>query len=352
MRTITLIFSLVLLSNTLNAQHVFNGNIDNDRWQNEVYLSVIEDYRKISSIYDEQIISKVSTDSTGFFQFSGNQLNSTNKIYKIHVDNCSTHSQGSNHFEGHCNDSKEILFIAKGNDSIQFPLSFEDEMFCSIQSTNPKTSAFIKIDSLKEDMRFAYSEYRSEANRKLNNKKWFKTLQDYGKSLNEPIAELYIYSFLSDRSNSLHEYYLEDLKSNPYYNNLLIRLKETYPDALYTKQYEDELTSDKYIISTTPKDANIPWHYVLISLLVLSVLGNLYFWLSIKKQKTKKLSVVKEQLTKQEQNILNLLLDSKTNKDIAETLFVSVSTVKTHVNNIYKKLNVQSRDEVKSLFSK
>ncbi|RKE92013.1 response regulator transcription factor [Ichthyenterobacterium magnum] len=352
MRIITLIFSLVLLSNTLNAQHVFNGNIDNDRWQNEVYLSVIEDYRKISSIYDEQIISKVSTDSTGFFQFSGNQLNPTNKIYKIHVDNCSTYSQGSNHFEGHCNDSKEILFIAKGNDSIQFPLSFEDEMFCSIQSTNPKTSAFIKIDSLKEDMRFAYSEYRSEANRKLNNKKWFKTLQDYGKNLNEPIAELYIYSFLSDRSNSLHEYYLEDLKNNPYYNNLLIRLKETYPDALYTKQYEAELTSDKYIISTTTKDANIPWHYVLILLLVLSVLGNLYFWLSIKKQKSKKLSVVKEQLTKQEQNILNLLLDSKTNKDIAEALFVSVSTVKTHVNNIYKKLNVQSRDEVKSLFNK
>ena len=40
------------------------------------------------------------------------------------------------------------------------------------------------------------------------------------------------------------------------------------------------------------------------------------------------------------------------NKDIAEALFVSVSTVKTHVNNVYKKLNVQTRKEVKNLFIK
>jgi DNA-binding CsgD family transcriptional regulator len=44
-------------------------------------------------------------------------------------------------------------------------------------------------------------------------------------------------------------------------------------------------------------------------------------------------------------------LEDKSNKDIADTLFVSLSTVKTHVNNVYRKLNVQTRDEVKSLFN-
>ncbi len=61
-------------------------------------------------------------------------------------------------------------------------------MFCNIKSSNPKTNAFVKIDSLREDMKFAYSEFRSEANRKLNDKKWFKTFQDFGKELNEPLA--------------------------------------------------------------------------------------------------------------------------------------------------------------------
>ena len=54
----------------------------------------------------------------------------------------------------------------------------------------------------------------------------------------------------------------------------------------------------------------------------------------------------------QEEKILNLLLANKSNKEIAEVLFVSVSTVKTHVNNVYKKLNVQSRNEVIALFNK
>ena len=59
----------------------------------------------------------------------------------------------------------------------------------------------------------------------------------------------------------------------------------------------------------------------------------------------------KEQLTRQEQNILNLLLEDKSNKEIADILFVSLSTVKTHINNIYRKLNIQNRNEAKSLFN-
>ncbi|KAA3625575.1 MAG: DNA-binding response regulator, partial [Flavobacterium sp.] len=36
---------------------------------------------------------------------------------------------------------------------------------------------------------------------------------------------------------------------------------------------------------------------------------------------------------------------------IASEMFVSVSTVKTHINNLYKKLKVSSRDEVKTLYA-
>lgn len=348
-----ILFILLVFTIFVKGQHSFSGHVDNERWHNNVYLSVVEDYRKLFGIYPEQIISKIETDSLGYFEFTGDQLESTNRIYRIHVDSCEDEEQNINHFDGHCSDSREILFIAKHNDTINLPFSLDDQMFCEINSNNEHANVFVKIDSIKENMRYAFAKYRSEANRKLNNKKWFKTLQDYGKSLNEPLAELYIYAFLSDRSNAFHEYYIEDLKSNPYYDNLLDRLNKAYPNSPYIRQYKAELNSDKYIItgeypSTTSQKENFIW----IILLLLSIGFNIFLIFKLKtKNKTEKKDKI-ESLTKQEQNILNLILKDKTNKQIAAELFVSISTVKTHTNNIYKKLGVQSRTEVKNLYKK
>lgn len=341
-----ILFCLTAVS--INAQYTFSGTIDNEQWHNTVYLSIIEDYRKITNIYTEQIFHKTKTDSIGYFEFKGNELDNTNRIYRIHVDNCSVDSQQRNHFDGHCKDSKSIIFIAKNNDSIAFPFSF-DQMFCNIKSSNPKTNAFVKIDSLREDMKFAYSEFRSEANRKLNDKKWFKTFQEFGKELNEPLAELYIYTFLSDRTSPHYDYYLNDLKTNSYYDKLLKRLKETYPNLSYTKQYEAELASDKFSISNKNKN-HVSWEYLMYVVLALSLLGNVFLFLRLKKWQSKTAKDAKELLTPQELKVMELIVQDKSNKEIADTLFVSVSTIKTHINNIYKKLNVQSREDVKRLY--
>ncbi|PQV47252.1 regulatory LuxR family protein [Jejuia pallidilutea] len=349
MRDLAYIFVFICFCHCGFAQHYFNGYINTEQWQGDVYLSIIEDYRTLKTIDNEQIISKTSVDHTGFFKFSGNQLDTEHRIYKLHVDNCDVYSQDSNHFNGHCSDSKDILFIAKNTDSISFPLSFDAEMFCDIKSTNLKTSTFIRIDSIKEEMKFAYSEYRSKANRELNNKKWFKTLQDFGIGLNEPLAELYIYTFLSDRSSSFHDYYLKDLEVNTYYDNLLKRLKKTYPNSPYTKQYEAEITSDKFIATPDRDTTTANWMHILSGVLLASLILNFWFIYRDKTKNKKKHLQIKDQLTKQEQKVLDLILQAYSNKEIAGALFVSVSTVKTHVNNIYKKLNVNSRDEIKSL---
>jgi len=347
-----LLVFLMFLSLSAEAQYSFSGQMENDLWQNNVYLSLIEDYRKLSGVFSEQIISKQTCDSLGYFIFSGNQLDTENRIYRIHVDNCNDEVQSLNHFEGHCEDSKEILFIAKNNDSIQFPFSFDNQMFCEVQSRNEKSNAFVRIDSIKDEMKFAYSEFNSEASRMLNNKKWFKTLQDFGKQLNAPLAELSIYAFLSERGNNFHTYYLEDLKTNSYYDDLLAGLTNKYPNSPYTKQYKTELSSDRYSILPDDEKSN-QWLFYLIGVAgLLSIAANIFIFSKWYRQKKHSKSNLKAQLTKQEQNILQHLLEDKSNKDIAEALFVSVSTVKTHVNNLYKKLNVQNRKEVKILFNK
>ena len=231
-------------------------------------------------------------------------------------------------------------------------MSFDAQMFCYISSNNSKNSAIIKIDGLIEEMNFSYSEYNSNANRKLNNKKWFKTLQDFGEELNEPLAELYVYSFLSDRTKPFHSYYLEDLKTNNYYTELLNRLKITYPNSSYTKQYEREINMDNFSQTTKKKFYTLEIKYILLFLLLISLTINLWQYLNSKKQKHYSKTQAKADLTKQEQTVLDLILENKTNKEIAEVLFVSLSTIKSHINNIYKKVNASSRAELKQLFNK
>ncbi len=51
----------------------------------------------------------------------------------------------------------------------------------------------------------------------------------------------------------------------------------------------------------------------------------------------------KEILTPREKEILSILASGCTNKDIAKALYISEKTVKSHLNSIFKKLNVSRR---------
>jgi LuxR family maltose regulon positive regulatory protein len=52
-----------------------------------------------------------------------------------------------------------------------------------------------------------------------------------------------------------------------------------------------------------------------------------------------------EPLSPQEQRVLRLLSAGRSNPEIASELIVSINTVKTQVQSIYRKLNVSSRRE-------
>ena len=50
-------------------------------------------------------------------------------------------------------------------------------------------------------------------------------------------------------------------------------------------------------------------------------------------------------LTNREEEVLSLLLEGATYKDVARELFISETTVKTHVNNIFQKLQVREKTQ-------
>lgn len=51
-------------------------------------------------------------------------------------------------------------------------------------------------------------------------------------------------------------------------------------------------------------------------------------------------------ISEREQEIIELVMEGKSNIQIKDSLFISYHTVKNHLSNIYKKLNIKTRHEL------
>ena len=94
---------------------------------------------------------------------------------------------------------------------------------------------------------------------------------------------------------------------------------------------------------------SVPFIFIIsISLLVFHVFYHFYFSSPISKtEKTLKEDFIKNfSITKREQEIIVELLNGKSNKELAEALFVSEKTIETHLANIYRKVGVKNRLEL------
>ncbi|WP_265456822.1 response regulator transcription factor [Enterococcus sp. HY326] len=58
------------------------------------------------------------------------------------------------------------------------------------------------------------------------------------------------------------------------------------------------------------------------------------------------------QLTQRETEIFQRLLQQESNQEIADSLYLSIGTVKTHVHNIFIKLEINKRNQINSVYQK
>jgi two-component system, response regulator PdtaR len=61
--------------------------------------------------------------------------------------------------------------------------------------------------------------------------------------------------------------------------------------------------------------------------------------------------LIANQLTQKEFDVLKSLYEGKTNQQLADEQFVSVNTIKTHIKNVYEKLDTHTRSETIALLN-
>lgn len=330
----------------LQAQFKFSGEVNDEFINANVYLTEIDDYNKSALFLTDNILQTSIIDSLGYYSFSGDFLSNKNKFYKIYVDNCNEDITDYNHLFNTCDDSNSIIFIANNSDEIYFPLNSMEQMFCSLEFSRIQNISIFKIDSLKETLLSNIQYSKSEKQRSIIFNNYFKDLQEFSKTFNEPLVELYTYQLYANNESFTRSFYLDDLKESNYYKNLLQQLKAKYPNATYTHQFEDDLRHDTI---DTKNKFTINIIIILILLLITSVVIN---FILIKRKYTKSNAVdYKLILSPQEQKVFELMNSELSNKQIADKLFISISTIKTHINSIYSKLSISSRKEISNFFN-
>ncbi len=106
---------------------------------------------------------------------------------------------------------------------------------------------------------------------------------------------------------------------------------------------------------------NVTWAwnnypFVAVLIILLSIILML-LWIKVERKKMEvfKLSLKensnnsdkRDLLSRRQQQVYDLIIANKSNKEICEELFIEMSTLKTHINNIYKILEVKNRKELK-----
>lgn len=328
------------------AQFEFSGHVNDEFENSTAYLTLIEDYNKSTLFLTETIIQQSSIDAEGEFVFKGDYLSEKNKFYKIYIDKCNENVNDYNHLLNHCDDSNYIIFIANNKDTIYFPLNDFSQMFCSIEYTRAQNVAIHKIDSVQETLLVDLQDSKSDQQRKLIYNNYVKKLQEYSTTFNEPLVELYAFQLYSDENSFSRNSYLENLKKSDYYESLAEKIAEKYPNSQYEIQFKEDIFHDGLSVK---KGTKINYLAILLGILLATSLFFNYRFIQQKKEKKSTLNY-KEALSPQEQKVFELMHQKLTNKEIAEQLFISVSTVKTHINNIYSKLSISSRKDIHQFF--
>ena len=335
-------FIIFLIGNYCYGQYSISGYLDTPEKNKRVYLCLLK-FNELNSINPDQILTSTVTDNLGYFSFEGSLLSDKHALYRIYA-NLDEDVEGVQKYD--MEDFKNFHnFIFSNKDTIVFERNSKF-WFSSNRNTNPIDKEWNAYGSYTDKLRQEFSDFN---NQKINNQTTEQYLGELKSFVIEkkthPLTTLILLGSLPESA------FKKNLNDDPeFYVQLLGQLNDYYDNSFYAQQYRSFL--DDLYKSETREDLVYfkKLSYGLAILCLLFFAGIVFLFLKLKQARTLQPAPVDFSLTTQEEKVAELMIADKTNKEIATELFISLNTVKTHVRNLYAKLEVGNRTEFMEKF--
>jgi len=332
-----LVFIVLLIGNAGYSQYSISGYLDTPKKDKKIYLSLLK-YNEQMTVYEDQVITSTTADSLGFFSFEGQLLSEKDALYRIHAEV----EDGFGPQQIHDNKDLKNLhnFIFSNTDTIVFQKN-KKFWFSDNTNTNPLDEEWRAFDDYGKQLRLELYALAETSLKKQSSIQYLYELKSYANSKGiHPLVTLILISSVDETILK------QDIAEDPvFYSTLKEDLKAYYGDALYAAQYEELLTdlSKKETQNELENTKNLVYVLIGVCLLFLAVIVFLLY--KLKHAKARAAQPANVNLTNQEERVAELIVKEKSNKEIASELYISLSTVKTHIRNLYAKLEVSNRQE-------
>ena len=272
------------------------------------------------------IIAESVIDSSGYFHFNVDYLPKEDNLYRLHISKKAS-SKASLIIGG--KDENHLFIIANNTSKINVINKDTTNLFSNVIIKGSKQNNILKnIDGIVryiDSTNFSESQVKSEFVTKALQEK----LREIADTCSFPLVSLYA------------------LKKSRYESNISIN-GQFYKDYLdkWEKNQSTYFKDFRRKIPLKKSNGNFSIFMIAFFSFIIGIVVSFYFLHFRKKtnnsNKLRSLSI-------QERKIFNLIQNGKSNKEISEEYNIGISTVKSHVSNIYSKLGIKSRKEAMDL---
>ena len=345
-KDILILFLSLLICSSAFADYEITGklNLSSD-WQHQIFLSTIDKLDDYYNANPNDIIQVGNINEDGTFTLSGNNLPLEPRYYQLYL----VKEENSEY---------DACLYTRGDDHNFIHIILDNTTKVDIQS-DPSTATPFGNYSLEGDPAnmslrdlnemifpsFYFYEIKFPSELQFSQQKFNRDLIHFSDTSQHILVAL-----AAIINTDMDQYF--ELESQKY-----LYFSERLNSELSNHSYTDDYMRKMNYYNGASSNTSIPsWIIALIIILVIGLFAALLKIANLNNQlqqashpDTNYNPHPSPSLTKQEEKILFLILEEKSNKEIASELYIELSTVKTHINKLYAKLGAKNRTDAKSI---
>ncbi len=315
---------LIMGAHLAHAASISGTIMLDSTWHREIYLSLINDFDEMNMASDDLIIGSAVVDSNGQFAFNDLILADEDRIYRLHVckqgDPVSTIVIGGR-------EHNHIHFILQRNASLVLVSDKGNALFHAVELQGYPPN--VSLQHLWElQAAWKSSKARGQRERELIDATYWQQLMAMADTCSNQLVALFA---------------IQELEWQGVLEQEQAWLASWLSQQATTSIYLEALQRQFQVLQWSPEAEGSMWWWGAGLVLVIGI-GVL---LVLRSRKPSFVDL--GSLTLKEREVFELLRTGLSNKEIAATLHVEQSTIKSHINNIYTKLEVKSRTEIMDL---